>query len=109
MHNGAKATKSCIANVKKSTACPASSGKHIFGTMKRKWGYSYTDLNGLEEVNGEHSLICWVYNIKRTINILGFEKLMKKLKNWTPNYKGILLRIQKWDSLEPFYAIEKYE
>jgi len=83
--------------------------EHIFRTMKRKWGYSYTDLNGLEKVNGEHSLICLVYNIKRTINILGFEKLMEKLKNWTPNYKGILLRIQKWASLEPFYAIEKYE
>jgi hypothetical protein len=34
---------------------------------------------------------------------------MEKLKNWTPNYKGILLRIQKWASLEPFYDIEKYE
>ena len=37
--------------------------EHIFGTIKRKWGYNYTDLNGLEKVNGEHSLICLVYNI----------------------------------------------
>jgi len=27
-----------------------------------------------------------VYNIKRTINILGFDTLMEKLKNWTPRY-----------------------
>lgn len=26
-----------------------------FGTIKRKWGYNYTDLVGLEKVNGEHS------------------------------------------------------
>ena len=44
--------------------------EHIFGTIKRKWGYSYTDLIGLEKVNGEHSLIMLVYNIKRSINIL---------------------------------------
>src|SRR5574343_363432 len=28
--------------------------EHIFGTIKRKWGYNYTDLIGLEKVNGEH-------------------------------------------------------
>jgi transposase len=83
--------------------------EHIFGTIKRKWGYNYTDLNGLEKVNGEHSLICLVYNIKRAINILGMTQILEKLKNWKPNYKGILLRIQKWVQLEPFYAIEKYE
>jgi transposase len=83
--------------------------EHIFGTIKRKWGYNYTDLNGLEKVNGEHSLICLVYNIKRTINILGFDKLMEKLKNWKPDYKGILLRIQKLLRLEPFYAFQNYQ
>lgn len=83
--------------------------EHIFGTIKRKWGYSYTDLNGLEKVNGEHSLICLVYNIKRTITILGFDKLMEKLKNWKPNYKGILLRIQKHLRLEPFYPFQIFQ
>ena len=83
--------------------------EHIFGTIKRKWGYNYTDLNGLEKVNGEHSLICLVYNIKRTINILGFEKLMEKLRNWKPNYKGILWRIQKLLQLEPFYAFQIFQ
>lgn len=79
--------------------------EHIFGTIKRKWGYNYTDLNGLEKVNGEHSLICLVYNIKRSINILGMPELLKKLKTWKPNYKGILLRALKHLRLEPFYAL----
>lgn len=83
--------------------------EHIFGTIKRKWGYSYTDLNGLEKVNGEHSLICLVYNIKRSINILGMPELLKKLKNWTPNYKGILLRMLKHLQLESFYAFRIFQ
>ena len=56
--------------------------EHIFGTIKRKWGYNYTDLIGLEKVNGEHSLIMLVYNIKRSINILGVPDLIAKLKTW---------------------------
>ena len=83
--------------------------EHIFGTIKRKWGFSYTDLKGLEKVNGEHSLICLVYNIKRAINILGMAQILEKLKNWTPNYKGILMRNLKTALLEPFYALEKYQ
>ena len=43
--------------------------EHIFGTIKRQWGYNHTNLIGLEKVNGEHSLIMLVYNIKRAINI----------------------------------------
>lgn len=69
--------------------------EHIFGTIKRKWGYYYTNLQGLEKVNGEHSLICLVYNIKRTMNILTMTILLEKLKNWTPNYQGIVFFVQK--------------
>ncbi len=83
--------------------------EHIFGTIKRKWGYSYTDLNGLEKVNGEHSLICLVYNIKRSINILGMTELLQKLQNWKPNYKGILLRVLKQLRLEAIYAFPIFE
>ena len=61
--------------------------EHIFGTIKRKWGYSYTDLVGLEKVNGEHSLIMLVYNIKRSINILGVPDLIAKLQAWNTPYK----------------------
>ncbi|MFY7732577.1 MAG: transposase, partial [Bacteroidia bacterium] len=61
--------------------------EHIFGTIKRKWGYNHTNLIGLEKVNGEHSLIMLVYNIKRSINILGVPDLIAKLKAWNSPYK----------------------
>jgi transposase len=61
--------------------------EHIFGTIKRVWGYYYTNLKGLKKVNGEWSLIMTVYNMKRSLNILGFDKLMEKLHAWKPEYK----------------------
>jgi len=63
--------------------------EHIFGTIKRKWGYYYTDLIGLKKVNGEHSLICFVYNFVRAINILSVPDMLQKIKNWIPNYRLI--------------------
>jgi transposase len=62
--------------------------EHIFGTIKRQWNLYYTNLRGLEKVNGELALIMTVYNMKRSKNILGFAKLMEILKNWTPKYPG---------------------
>lgn len=62
--------------------------EHIFGTIKRQWNLYYTNLRGLEKVNGELALIMTVYNMKRAKNILGFDKLMEILKNWTPKYPG---------------------
>jgi transposase len=62
--------------------------EHIFGTIKRQWNLYYTNLRGLEKVNGELALIMTVYNMKRARNILGFEPLMENLKNWTPKYPG---------------------
>lgn len=60
--------------------------EHIFGTIKRQWGYNHTNLRGLEKVNGEMALIMTVYNLKRVINIVGMEKLLEKLKTWKPKY-----------------------
>ena len=50
---------------------------------------------GLEKVNGEHSLIMMVYNIKRTINILGIPDLIAKLKKWNSPYKAKILFLLK--------------
>lgn len=69
--------------------------EHIFGTIKRQWGYNHTNLTGLEKVNGEHSLIMLVYNIKRAINILGVTDLIAKLKTWKSPYKRKVLFLQK--------------
>jgi transposase len=78
--------------------------EHIFGTIKRKWGYNYTDLIGLEKVNGEHSLIMLVYNIKRSINILGVPDLIAKLKSWNSPYKRKVLFLIKTTYLNRFLA-----
>jgi transposase len=69
--------------------------EHIFGTIKRQWGYNHTNLTGLEKVNGEHSLIMLVYNIKRTMNILGIPDLIDKIQKWNAKYpsKGYALII----------------
>ncbi len=78
--------------------------EHIFGTIKRKWGYNYTNLIGLEKVNGEHSLIMLVYNIKRSINILGIPDLLAKLKAWNSPYKRKGLFLIKTTYLKLFLA-----
>jgi transposase len=74
--------------------------EHIFGTIKRQWGYNHTNLTGLEKVNGEHSLIMLVYNIKRSINILGVEDLIAKLQKWNSPYKVKVLFLLKTSYLK---------
>jgi transposase len=64
--------------------------EHPFGTIKRQWGYTYTLMKGLQKVNGEMNLIMLVYNIKRTLSILGFEKMLLALQNWNPDYRKVL-------------------
>ncbi len=63
--------------------------EHPFGTIKRQWGYTYTLIKGLEKVNGEMNLIMLCYNFMRTKNILGFEKMMLAIKNWSPDYNKV--------------------
>jgi transposase len=74
--------------------------EHIFGTIKRQWGYNHTNLTGLEKVNGEHSLIMLVYNIKRSINILGVPDLITKLQKWNSPYKIKVLFLPKTSYLK---------
>ena len=50
--------------------------EHPFGTIKRHFGYTYFLTRGLSSVNSEGSFICFVYNLKRLINILGTRKLI---------------------------------
>ena len=74
--------------------------EHIFGTIKRQWGYNHTNLTGLEKVNGEHNLIMLVYNIKRSINILGVPDLIAKLKKWNSPYKAKVWFLLKTEYLK---------
>ena len=78
--------------------------EHIFGTIKRQWGYNHINLTGLEKVNGEHSLIMLVYNIKRTMNILGVPDLIAKLKNWKSPYKGKVCFVFKTTSFKLIFT-----
>ncbi|MDD3269446.1 MAG: transposase [Syntrophomonadaceae bacterium] len=54
--------------------------EHPFGTIKRSWGYSYFLTRGLESVRTETCLAFLAYNIKRVINILGVEEMIKRLQ-----------------------------
>ncbi len=54
--------------------------EHPFGTIKRSFGYTYFLLKGIEKVKGEFSLICFVYNLKRVLNIVGTNRLMEAIK-----------------------------
>ncbi|WP_369753638.1 IS1182 family transposase [Flavobacterium sp. WC2409] len=83
--------------------------EHIFGTIKRQWGYNHTNLTGLEKVNGEHSLIMLVYNIKRSINILGVPDLITKLKKWNSPYKAKVLLWLKTNYLRLKLAFVSYK
>ena len=63
--------------------------EHPFGSIKRQWGFTYTLLKGLQKVNGEMNLIMFCYNFMRTRNILGFEKMMQAINNWSPDYDKV--------------------
>ena len=54
--------------------------EHPFGTIKRQWGYDYTLLKGLKKVSGEWAIIFWVYNLRRSLTILGQKELRRRLR-----------------------------
>jgi transposase/IS5 family transposase len=55
--------------------------EHIFGTIKRQWGYDHILLKGLEKNNGEFGLIYLIYNFRRIVNILDDKMIKKWLKS----------------------------
>ena len=56
--------------------------EHIFGTLKRSWGYTYTLLKGIKKVNGEMAIIFTMYNLRRAMSIFGVKALLEQLKEW---------------------------
>ena len=50
--------------------------EHPFGTIKRWFGYTHFLLKGLPKVQCEWSLTTLVYNLKRVLNLVSFQKLM---------------------------------
>lgn len=51
--------------------------EHPFGTLKRFFGYTHFLLKGLLKVRAEWSLMTLVYNLKRVLNLVSFDKLME--------------------------------
>jgi hypothetical protein len=68
--------------------------EHPFGTIKRHFGFTHTLLKGLQKVNGEMNLIMFCYNFMRTKNILGFEKMLKAIQNWQPDYSKVVCALK---------------
>ncbi|MCQ2545858.1 MAG: transposase [Clostridia bacterium] len=54
--------------------------EHPFGTIKHSMNAGYFLLNGMEKVTGEFALSAIAYNIKRSKNLLGFNKMMSLMK-----------------------------
>jgi len=50
--------------------------EHPFGTIKHHWGYRCFMQKGKEKVSSEFSFIAFIYNLKRVMNIVEFDKLM---------------------------------
>lgn len=56
--------------------------EHMFGTMKRQQGFTYTLVRTREKVMGEVGLIFTGYNLCRCISVLGAEKLIRLLREY---------------------------
>jgi len=64
--------------------------EHPFGTMKRGMDFGYFLLKGLMKVRGEFSLMALSYNLRRVINVLGVECLLKALRTRRKALQGVL-------------------
>jgi len=53
--------------------------EHPFGTIKRSMNSAYCLLKGIQKVRGEFSLTFLVYNMRRAINILGIDEILKAI------------------------------
>jgi transposase len=54
--------------------------EHPFGTIKRWFGYAHFLMKGLDKVRGEWTLMTLCYNLKRVLNIVSFQELMKAVR-----------------------------
>ena len=84
--------------------------EHPFGTIKRAWGYYYTLLKGKEKVNGEYAIIFTVYNLRRSVSILGVNELIKRLKEFKNTlfnfFYNLTLHKRYWD--RNFLSVTRY-
>ena len=54
--------------------------EHPFGTIKRSWGAYYLLTRRKVSVSAEMALSFLAYNLKRVMNILGTEEILRRLR-----------------------------
>jgi transposase len=54
--------------------------EHVFGIIKRQWGFDHTLMKGLKKVDAETGMIFTAYNFRRIINILGIKNFIRKMR-----------------------------
>jgi hypothetical protein len=54
--------------------------EHPFGVVKRQWGYDHVIMKGLQKTDSEINLIFLCYNLKRVMNIMGINGILKAIK-----------------------------
>lgn len=81
--------------------------EHVFGTIKRQWGYDHILLKGLRKNEGEFGLIYLVYNLRRIINILGVEDVQKWVKMTLFSFfKTVTLQSAYWWNMKEYYFVQ---
>lgn len=53
--------------------------EHQFGTFKRQWGFDHVLTRGKQKVLGEVSILFSTYNLYRSMSILSFDGLMRRI------------------------------
>jgi transposase len=54
--------------------------EHVFGTIKKVWGYGALLLRGFHNIGSEFALIMTAYNMRRAMNIVGVGPLLQYLR-----------------------------
>ena len=57
--------------------------EHPFGTIKRSQDSSYFLLRGNAKVTGEFALFSLAYNLQRAVNLLGFDEVLRRMKEYS--------------------------
>jgi hypothetical protein len=70
--------------------------EHPFGTIKRQWGFDYImTKKGIKQASADFGFIALVYNLKRLINILGIQMLLKEFNTLINRLLRIILSLQR--------------
>ena len=68
--------------------------EHPYGTIKRQWGFNYIlTKQGIERAESDVGLMFVAYNLRRIINIIGKDNIMKYLQEAISRVLTFLSRI----------------